>query len=76
MSDYIAMPQPDPDATGNARLHKPLLLCGETTQGFMTIRNVPARETAIASKRQSINQLRLGIWLWVLLFIVSFLDLN
>lgn len=70
------MPQPDPDATVNVSLHKPWLLYGETTQGFMTISNVPARETAVASKRQSIPHLRLGIWLWVLFFIVSFLDLN
>ncbi|KIK47713.1 hypothetical protein CY34DRAFT_8765 [Suillus luteus UH-Slu-Lm8-n1] len=62
-SDYIAMPQPDPDATANVGLHKPWLLYGETTQGFMTISNVPARETAVASKRYSITNLRLDIWL-------------
>ncbi|KAG1768958.1 hypothetical protein EDD22DRAFT_843764 [Suillus occidentalis] len=59
-SDYIAMPQPDPDATVNVSPHKPWLLYGETTQGFMTISNVPARETAVASKRHSITHLRLG----------------
>ncbi|KAG2340542.1 hypothetical protein BDR05DRAFT_937722 [Suillus weaverae] len=60
-SDYIAMPQPDSEATVNIRLPKPWLLYGETTQGFMTISNVPAREITVASKRQTVNQLRLGI---------------
>ncbi|KAG1719880.1 hypothetical protein EDB19DRAFT_2044892 [Suillus lakei] len=62
-SNYIAMPQHHPEATVDVGLHKPWLLYGETTQGFMTISNLPAREITVASKRQSIPHLRLGIWL-------------
>jgi hypothetical protein len=70
------MSELDPDATVNVRLHEPWLLYGETTQGFMTVSNVLAREITIALKRRSITRLRLGIWLWVLLFVVSCSDLN
>ncbi|KAG1809706.1 uncharacterized protein BJ212DRAFT_1448752 [Suillus subaureus] len=43
-------PRPGFQATVNIRLHRPWLLHGETTQGFMTVSNVPAREITVAKQ--------------------------
>ncbi|KAG1848072.1 hypothetical protein DFJ58DRAFT_746884 [Suillus subalutaceus] len=59
----IAMPQPHPDAPEDFGLHKPRLLHGETTQGFMTIKYLPARRITDVWKRRSVTRLQLGDWL-------------
>jgi len=66
------MPQPHPEATVEVGLQKPWLLHGETTQGFMTIRYLPARKVAEVWKRQSISRMQLGDKLWVLLPVLIF----
>ncbi|KAG2136642.1 hypothetical protein DEU56DRAFT_356143 [Suillus clintonianus] len=68
-SVHIAMPQPHPEVTEDSGLHKPWLLHGETTQGFMTINYLPATRVNDAWKRRSVTRLQLGDWLWVLLFL-------
>lgn len=62
-SVHIAMPQPHPEATEDFALHKPWLLHGETTQGFMTINYQPARQITDVWKRKSVTRLQLGDWL-------------
>ncbi|KAG0705087.1 hypothetical protein DFH29DRAFT_316434 [Suillus ampliporus] len=59
-SDHIAIIQPHPEATVDVGLHKPWLLHGETTQGFMTISYIPGRQVTEVSKRKSITRLQLG----------------
>ncbi|KAG1809692.1 uncharacterized protein BJ212DRAFT_1379102 [Suillus subaureus] len=59
----IAMPQPHPEAPEDFGLHKPRLLHGETTQGFMTINYLPARRITDVWKRRSVTRLQLGDWL-------------
>jgi hypothetical protein len=63
------MPQPHPEATEDFGLHKPRLLHGETTQGFMIIKYLPARPITDVWKRRPITRLQLGDWLWVLLLV-------
>ncbi|KAG1731285.1 hypothetical protein EDB19DRAFT_1881018 [Suillus lakei] len=63
-SIYIAMPRPHPEATEDVRLHKPWLLHGETTQGFMTISYLPARQITDVWKRKSFTRLQLRDWLY------------
>ncbi|KAG2116832.1 hypothetical protein DEU56DRAFT_984881 [Suillus clintonianus] len=62
-SVHIAMPQPHPEVTEDSGLHKPWLLHGETTQGFMTINYLPAKRVTDAWKRRSVTRLQLGDWL-------------
>ncbi|KAG1764546.1 hypothetical protein EDD22DRAFT_951631 [Suillus occidentalis] len=62
-SVHIAMPQPHPEATEDFGLHKPRLLHGETTQGFMMIKYLPARRITDVWRRRPITRLQLGNWL-------------
>ncbi|KAG2340343.1 hypothetical protein BDR05DRAFT_889963 [Suillus weaverae] len=62
-SSYIAMPQVHPEVTVDVGLHKPLLLHGETTQGFMTNSYLPARRITDEWARKSITRLQLNNWL-------------
>jgi hypothetical protein len=57
------MPRSHPEATEDFGLHKPWLLHGETTQGFMTINYLPARRITDVWKRRSVTRLQLGDWL-------------
>ncbi|KAG1848095.1 hypothetical protein DFJ58DRAFT_729994 [Suillus subalutaceus] len=62
-SSYIAMPQAHPEMTVDIELHKPWLLHGETTQGFMTNSYLPARRITDEWTRKSITRLQLSNWL-------------
>lgn len=62
-SNYIAMPQAHPELTMDVGLHKPWLLHGETTQGFMTNSYLPARRITEEWTRKSITRLQLSNWL-------------
>ncbi|KAG0697668.1 hypothetical protein DFH29DRAFT_140617 [Suillus ampliporus] len=62
-SDHIAMSQPHPEAIMDVGLHKPRLLHGETTQGFMTISYLPATRITDVVNRKSIARVQLGEYL-------------
>ncbi|KAG2130165.1 uncharacterized protein EDB93DRAFT_1181059 [Suillus bovinus] len=62
-SSHIAMPQAHSEVTGNVGPHKPWLLHGETTQGFMTSSYLPARRITDKWTRKSITRLQLSNWL-------------
>lgn len=60
------MPQPHSEATVDVKLLKPELLHGETTQGFMTVTFQPGRLNAEPMRNQSLTNIQLGNYLWVL----------
>ncbi|KAG2076123.1 hypothetical protein BDR04DRAFT_1003889 [Suillus decipiens] len=59
----VSMPQAHPELTMDVGLHKPWLLHGETTQGFMTNSYLPARRITEEWTRKSITRLQLSNWL-------------
>ncbi|KAG0701346.1 hypothetical protein DFH29DRAFT_990130 [Suillus ampliporus] len=62
-SNHITMPLPYPDATVDMELLKPVLLHGETTQGFMTAAFRPGKLNAEPMKQQIVNPVQLRSYL-------------